>query len=262
MRRGVLALVALLVVAPARAAAQRWGETIDGVQSPFKHAAPAMTSGQNCTKEFPDSLWLGAGNATASHVVAVGGSPITWATDTIGARVAYARCEAPDPRRRPWRYPADVLLDVGGTFVVWSARSADSAFVMEPLLRRGTDRELQPMGWVVGRIGTASAVTQMAGATADGQHAQQERDRSALLADYQRRQAELRKRGWSEDTIRSVLNQQASVGMNAEMVRAALGAPKTVNTTLTAGGRREQWVYPHEYVYLENGFVTAVQITP
>ncbi|GMV29539.1 MAG: hypothetical protein AMXMBFR59_16640 [Rhodanobacteraceae bacterium] len=43
-----------------------------------------------------------------------------------------------------------------------------------------------------------------------------------------------------------------------------LGEPEDVNTTTTARGTREQWVYSagkyeHAYLYLDNGIVTAIQ---
>lgn len=58
----------------------------------------------------------------------------------------------------------------------------------------------------------------------------------------------------------------ARVGMkNWEVVASKLGQPHLVNTTTTANGVHEQWVYrggPYvrgTYVYLTNGVVTAIQ---
>lgn len=51
-----------------------------------------------------------------------------------------------------------------------------------------------------------------------------------------------------------------SVGMTAAQVTASCwGKPNKVNSTITGGGRREQWVYGSQYVYVENGVVTAIQ---
>lgn len=51
-----------------------------------------------------------------------------------------------------------------------------------------------------------------------------------------------------------------SVGMTANQVLASCwGKPEKVNATITAGGRREQWVYGSQYVYVDNGTVTAIQ---
>lgn len=52
------------------------------------------------------------------------------------------------------------------------------------------------------------------------------------------------------------------VGMSAHVVRTQtmLGAPIKVNTTTTANGRREQWVYDGgTYLYFERDVLTAIQ---
>lgn len=62
----------------------------------------------------------------------------------------------------------------------------------------------------------------------------------------------------SEATIPAV--GVVSIGATAAAVRTILGAPTTVNTTRTAAGATEQWVYPNNtYVYLVGGKVTATQ---
>lgn len=54
----------------------------------------------------------------------------------------------------------------------------------------------------------------------------------------------------------------ARIGQTAEGVRKSCwGKPARINTTVTAGGTHEQWVYGTGYVYLTNGLVTAVQTT-
>lgn len=52
-----------------------------------------------------------------------------------------------------------------------------------------------------------------------------------------------------------------SIGMSADEVKnTSWGEPETVNKTTYSWGTTEQWVYPdNNYVYLENGIVTAVQ---
>lgn len=52
----------------------------------------------------------------------------------------------------------------------------------------------------------------------------------------------------------------ASVGMNAAAIRKSCwGRPLRVNTTLTARGTHEQWVYAGGYLYLDDGVVTSIQ---
>lgn len=51
------------------------------------------------------------------------------------------------------------------------------------------------------------------------------------------------------------------LGMTGEqVVRSSWGKPRSINTTLTARGKHEQWVYGgRQYVYLDDGIVTSVQ---
>lgn len=54
------------------------------------------------------------------------------------------------------------------------------------------------------------------------------------------------------------------IGMSAADVRSSWGNPRRVNTTTTAGGTSEQWIYYRgqhrtQYVYLTNGLVTSTQ---
>lgn len=53
---------------------------------------------------------------------------------------------------------------------------------------------------------------------------------------------------------------EPAIGMTeAEVYASTWGAPKKVNTTTTAAGKREQWVYEDGYIYLDNGIVTTIQ---
>ena len=51
-----------------------------------------------------------------------------------------------------------------------------------------------------------------------------------------------------------------SVGMTASQVFSSCwGKPRRVNTTITARGKHEQWVYGGGYLYLDDGVVTSIQ---
>ena len=51
-----------------------------------------------------------------------------------------------------------------------------------------------------------------------------------------------------------------AIGMTEiEVYNSTWGAPKKINETITAGGKREQWVYDKGYIYFKNGYVTAIQ---
>jgi hypothetical protein len=52
--------------------------------------------------------------------------------------------------------------------------------------------------------------------------------------------------------------------MTDEMAKLSWGFPAKINKTITASGTNEQWVYENlfsdnEYLYFENGKLTAIQ---
>lgn len=54
------------------------------------------------------------------------------------------------------------------------------------------------------------------------------------------------------------------IGMTEEQVIRAWGKPEKINTTITAGGKTQQWVYGYgagsrQYLYLENGVLRTIQ---
>jgi hypothetical protein len=52
----------------------------------------------------------------------------------------------------------------------------------------------------------------------------------------------------------------ASIGMSPDQVLASSwGKPRKINTTTTAQGERQQWVYSGGYLYFTNGVLTAIQ---
>lgn len=62
----------------------------------------------------------------------------------------------------------------------------------------------------------------------------------------------------------AVAQRRVFVGMPAADARKSWGEPTRVNRTITAGSDREQWVYRRasgktQYVYVEDGVVTAIQ---
>ena len=73
-------------------------------------------------------------------------------------------------------------------------------------------------------------------------------------------EAKVRAKRWPPEITKAVLAGEISVGMTAEMVRLSWGDPKSINTTVTAQGTSEQWVYGStHYAYLTNGIVTVIQ---
>lgn len=54
--------------------------------------------------------------------------------------------------------------------------------------------------------------------------------------------------------------QGVSIGMSRQdALDSSWGRPERVNTTTTARGTREQWVYGRSYLYFENGVLTSIQ---
>jgi hypothetical protein len=87
-------------------------------------------------------------------------------------------------------------------------------------------------------------------AAAKAQEAARQRARAAKA--QAEREAGWRAAGWTEVDIATIRAGQIRVGMNKAMVRAAWGAPATVNTTTTTAGTEEQWVYGlGQYVYFD-----------
>lgn len=57
---------------------------------------------------------------------------------------------------------------------------------------------------------------------------------------------------------------RVAVGMTAEEARGSWGSPTKINTSIGSYGKHEQWIYDRgnfvsQYVYIENGKVTAIQ---
>lgn len=65
---------------------------------------------------------------------------------------------------------------------------------------------------------------------------------------------------WPPEVWSAIEDGRVFVGMTAEQARMGWGSPIEINTTVTEGGKHEQWVYPgRNFIYVENGRVTAAQ---
>lgn len=66
--------------------------------------------------------------------------------------------------------------------------------------------------------------------------------------------------GYSVVATQPTLNKSIRLGMTADQVRSSWGNPRSINATITARGKHEQWVYGiGQYVYLTDGVVTTIQ---
>lgn len=65
---------------------------------------------------------------------------------------------------------------------------------------------------------------------------------------------------WKRPACDAIVEKKVIVGMTKEQAIAAWGRPKDINTTATANGTHEQWVYGlSTYLYFDNGVLTAAQ---
>jgi hypothetical protein len=64
---------------------------------------------------------------------------------------------------------------------------------------------------------------------------------------------------FGSDNFDLVLQGKVKIGFTKEMCRLSWGEPKDINETITSGKKSEQWVYDKNYLYFDNGVVTAMQ---
>ena len=68
----------------------------------------------------------------------------------------------------------------------------------------------------------------------------------------------IKKYGKEDGTI--IANNKVRIGMTKEMCKDSWGKPNSINSTTSAYGTREQWVYVGgNYLYFENGILTTIQ---
>lgn len=56
-----------------------------------------------------------------------------------------------------------------------------------------------------------------------------------------------------------ILKGKVKIGMTKEMCEESWGKPIKINETIGSFGIHEQWVYPNQYLYFENGYLTVIQ---
>jgi hypothetical protein len=71
--------------------------------------------------------------------------------------------------------------------------------------------------------------------------------------------ADLYKKRYGVDVFNDAINGYVKIGMPKEMCELSWGKPNKINSTVNVGGVSEQWVYDDNYLYFENGKLTAKQ---
>lgn len=56
-----------------------------------------------------------------------------------------------------------------------------------------------------------------------------------------------------------ILNKQIWIGMTKAMAVASIGSAQSINSSTTASGESEQWVYDTKYLYFDNDVLTSWQ---
>jgi len=72
-------------------------------------------------------------------------------------------------------------------------------------------------------------------------------------------EAEDYRKRFGEENWQTILNEKVKIGMTREMCKISWGEPKSINETITSGKKSEQWVYSDNYLYFDNGILTAIQ---
>ena len=66
--------------------------------------------------------------------------------------------------------------------------------------------------------------------------------------------------GSTSKQIQSIVDAKIWVGMSIIQLAYSIGDPNKINTNVYGSSRSDQWVYGNNYVYVEDGVVTAYQI--
>ena len=76
---------------------------------------------------------------------------------------------------------------------------------------------------------------------------------------FSKNDADKYKLKFDDENWNLILNGKAKIGMTKEMCELSWGKPKSINETITSGKKTEQWVYSDNYLYFDNGILTAIQ---
>jgi multidrug efflux pump subunit AcrA (membrane-fusion protein) len=133
---------------------------------------------------------------------------------------------------------------------------SEAEYIQAQELARLHEREAQRVRDSASKVAEAEFAKREAATQAE----ERRRRQAAVAAAAAARERTIRSKRWPSRFTEAVLERRVMIGMTAEMVRLAWGPPETINSTITAAGEREQWVYGlGSYVYLVGSVVTAIQ---
>jgi len=64
---------------------------------------------------------------------------------------------------------------------------------------------------------------------------------------------------FGQENFERILQGKVKIGMTREMCKLSWGEPKNIIETITSAKNSEQWVYSDNYLYFDNGILTAIQ---
>ena len=76
---------------------------------------------------------------------------------------------------------------------------------------------------------------------------------------YTAKESDNYRKKFGSENFDKILQGKTKIGMTKEMCRLSWGEPKSINETITSGKKSEQWVYSENYLYFDNGILTAIQ---
>ncbi len=83
-----------------------------------------------------------------------------------------------------------------------------------------------------------------------------------LKSDYfiiSKRDADKYLKQYGKENFDRILSGKVKIGMTKDMCTLSWGEPKKINETITSGKKSEQWVYENNYLYFDNGILSAIQ---
>ncbi len=76
---------------------------------------------------------------------------------------------------------------------------------------------------------------------------------------YTKTESDNYRKKFGSEIFDKILQGKTTIGMTKEMCKLSWGEPKSINETITAGKKTEQWVYAENFLYFDNGILTAMQ---
>lgn len=212
--------------------------------------------GQDCPLSGLDSLALVSPISAMFHYLYINGTQVQAPTTPDTIRVAVKRVACNFLPQSGTTSLSGLVLERDGVNIIYKFGMTVSGSSSLGGVRYIRGADLEEPAWNGHRLidqawrDSVAAAAEAREADALEQRIQEAKERMEMY----------RRLGWPDRFAREGAMGRVVVGMNAEMVSLIWGRPARINTTATATGKTEQWVYGLDrYVYFEKGRVSAVQ---